>query len=132
MEAQDTGGISDSSKIVHLLRRFLAIQQSRAEAYVDYEKKFTMLKHQYMYRQLCWCHGKRPNPDRTPLVAQPEVTKCGPLQNHEPTLMVLLLIPMAMGELRPEELTDLICKMLQMEILNTGKIKRDDDKPREI
>lgn len=38
MEAEDTEGCPNSSKILHLLRRFLAIQQRRAEAYAKLKK----------------------------------------------------------------------------------------------
>ncbi|XP_035541244.1 uncharacterized protein LOC109020884 [Juglans regia] len=56
MEAENTVGCSDSSKILHLLRRFLAIQQRRAEAYTKLKSWFA----EYMdsgrelaYQQLC-------------------------------------------------------------------------------
>ncbi|XP_040992629.1 required for excision 1-B domain-containing protein [Juglans microcarpa x Juglans regia] len=56
MEAENTVGCSDSSKILHLLRRFLAIQQRRAEAYAKLKNGFA----EYMdsggelaYQQLC-------------------------------------------------------------------------------
>ncbi|KAF5470199.1 hypothetical protein F2P56_010725, partial [Juglans regia] len=55
-ESVEARGLSDSSKIVHLLRRFLAIQQSRAEAYAKLKGGFA----EYMdsgaelaYQQLC-------------------------------------------------------------------------------
>ncbi|XP_057979761.1 uncharacterized protein LOC131165749 [Malania oleifera] len=55
-DAMDVESSSDSSKILHLLRRFLAVQQRRAEAYAKLRRGFA----EYMvtggdsaYQQLC-------------------------------------------------------------------------------